>query len=95
MFILILKVHLDIVEIIPDIVTFFFFLRNDQLGIPYTVIVTDVTITDGAIQIRERDSQFQVSGVVLHYINQLLFFLKFIDPNDFKSPSDLLGGEIK
>ncbi|KAH9514428.1 hypothetical protein Btru_025217 [Bulinus truncatus] len=33
--------------------------RNDQLGIQYTVIVTENTIIDGVINIRHRDTQIQ------------------------------------
>ncbi|KAK0046219.1 DNA polymerase subunit gamma-2 mitochondrial [Biomphalaria pfeifferi] len=38
------------------------FKRNDQLGIHYTIIVSDSTISEGLISIRHRDTQIQKSS---------------------------------
>lgn len=36
------------------------FLRNDELGIPYTVVINDSTLKNGIIGLRSRDTTLKV-----------------------------------
>ncbi|CAG5114886.1 unnamed protein product, partial [Candidula unifasciata] len=45
--------------------------RNDQLGIPYTVIVTDITVVDGVVKTRHRDTGIQSESHISSTVDNL------------------------
>ena len=43
-----------------NLIFFVSFIRNDQFGIPYTVILNEDTLQEGTVSIRKRDTEVQV-----------------------------------
>jgi len=47
------------------------FYRNDELGIPYTVVVEDSSIPSGIVHIRSRDTTLKVRKQFKHFLLML------------------------
>ncbi|XP_005104350.1 DNA polymerase subunit gamma-2, mitochondrial isoform X2 [Aplysia californica] len=47
------------------------FTRNDQIGIPYTVILNENTLRDGSVNIRSRDTEIRTTSHIAQVASQM------------------------
>jgi len=62
--------------------------RCDELGVPYTVIISDSTLADGVLVCRVRDTEMEMSSHITHVADQISGYLRAQLQNNLHSGAD-------